>query len=113
MSLAQLRASSLYFTSTARHSRSPNNLKFLINGTSVQVNWDQPSQPNGEILGYLVQYEEASHLLGDPQQVKNVVSEDFFSVCNLKERTRYNFSVRAKTVEYGPAVVGNVTTGYN
>ena len=32
-------------------------------------------------------------------------------VHNLEEEITYTFSVRAQTLDYGPPVVGNVTTG--
>lgn len=30
---------------------------------------------------------------------------------NLEEEVTYTFTVRAQTIDYGPAIVGNVTTG--
>lgn len=32
-------------------------------------------------------------------------------VQNLEEEVTYTFTVRAQTIDYGPAIVGNVTTG--
>jgi protein sidekick len=43
--------------------------------------------------------------------VKQRVSEQFLFVHNLEEEVTYTFSVRAQTLDYGPAVIGNVTTG--
>ena len=45
------------------------------------------------------------------KQVKQRVSERFLFIHNLEEEITYTFSVRAQTLDYGPAVVGNVTTG--
>lgn len=32
-------------------------------------------------------------------------------VQNLEEEVTYTFTVRAQTIDYGPAIIGNVTTG--
>lgn len=45
------------------------------------------------------------------KQVKQRVSEQFLFVHNLEEEVTYTFSVRAQTLDYGPASMGNVTTG--
>ena len=45
------------------------------------------------------------------KQVKQRVSENFMYIHNLEERIPYTFSVRAQTIDYGPAAEGNVTTG--
>ena len=38
----------------------PANLSFSeITMTSLKVSWDRPEKPNGEILGYIVEYETA------------------------------------------------------
>ena len=43
--------------------------------------------------------------------VKQRVSERFLFIHNLEEEITYTFSVRAQTIDYGPPVIGNVTTG--
>ena len=45
------------------------------------------------------------------KQVKQRVTDRFLFIHNLEERVAYTFSVRAQTIDYGPSVVGNVTTG--
>ena len=45
------------------------------------------------------------------KQVKQRVSERFLFIHNLEEEITYTFSVRAQTIDYGPPVLGNVTTG--
>eukprot|EP00090_Calanus_glacialis_P041134 TRINITY_DN7227_c0_g1_i2.p1 TRINITY_DN7227_c0_g1~~TRINITY_DN7227_c0_g1_i2.p1 ORF type:complete len:2186 (-),score=220.82 TRINITY_DN7227_c0_g1_i2:579-7136(-) len=90
----------------------PSNLTFSeITMNSLKVSWDKPLQPNGEILGYNVAYETAKQDENYSKQVKQRVSENFMYIHNLEERIPYTFSVRAQTIEYGPAAEGNVTTG--
>ncbi len=43
--------------------------------------------------------------------MKQRVTERFLFIHNLEEEITYTFSVRAQTIDYGPAVLGNVTTG--
>ena len=45
------------------------------------------------------------------KQVKQRVTDRFLFIHNLEERVAYTFSVRAQTIDYGPSVMGNVTTG--
>ena len=46
-------------------------------------------------------------------QVKRWVLENFIFIYDLEEGTPYTFSVEAHTKNnFGPAVVGNVITGY-
>ena len=81
-------------------------------------------------MGYIVAYETAqqdeskfypkdpcdkadnnSSVLDYSKQVKQRVTDRFLFIHNLEERVTYTFSVRAQTIDYGPAVLGNVTTG--
>lgn len=48
---------------------------------------------------------------GFSKQVKQKVSDTSLLVQTLEEEVTYTFTVRAQTVDYGPAVRGNVTTG--
>ena len=43
--------------------------------------------------------------------MKQRISERFLFIHNLEEEITYTFSVRAQTIDYGPPVIGNVTTG--
>ena len=50
-------------------------------------------------------------LPGFSKQVKQKVTGTSLLVQTLEEEVTYTFSVRALTIDYGPAVTGNVTTG--
>ncbi|XP_067641974.1 protein sidekick isoform X2 [Eurosta solidaginis] len=90
----------------------PLNLRFEeITMQSLRVSWDAPRFPNGEILGYLVTYETTEENEKFSKQVKQKVSGISLKVQNLEEEVTYTFTVRAQTIEYGPAVSENVTTG--
>ncbi|XP_054086564.1 protein sidekick isoform X3 [Zeugodacus cucurbitae] len=90
----------------------PLNLRFEeITMQSLKVSWDPPRFPNGEILGYLVTYETTEENEKFSKQVKQKVSGTTLKVQNLEEEVTYTFTVRAQTIEYGPAVSENVTTG--
>lgn len=49
--------------------------------------------------------------VGFSKQVKQKVSETSLLIQVLEEEVTYMFSVKAQTVDYGPPVKGNVTTG--
>ncbi|XP_014091561.2 protein sidekick isoform X13 [Bactrocera oleae] len=90
----------------------PLNLRFEeITMQSLKVSWDPPRFPNGEILGYLVTYETTEENEKFSKQVKQKVSGTSLKVQNLEEEVTYTFTVRAQTIEYGPAISENVTTG--
>merc|ERR1719397_1266873 len=90
----------------------PSNLTFSeITMSSLKISWNRPLSPNGEILGYIVEYETAKQDENYSKQVKQRVSENFMYIHNLEERIPYTFSVKAQTIAYGPPAVGNVTTG--
>lgn len=50
-------------------------------------------------------------ILGFSKQVKQKVSTNYLLVQNLEEQVTYTFTVRAQTIDYGPPVSNNVTTG--
>ncbi|KAM7347897.1 sidekick cell adhesion molecule isoform 9-T9 [Cochliomyia hominivorax] len=90
----------------------PQNLRFEdITMQSLKVSWDAPKFKNGEILGYLVTYETTEENEKFSKQVKQKVSGTSLLVQNLEEEVTYTFTVRAQTIDYGPAVSENVTTG--
>uniref|UniRef100_A0A1I8MGF4 Uncharacterized protein n=1 Tax=Musca domestica TaxID=7370 RepID=A0A1I8MGF4_MUSDO len=90
----------------------PQNLRFEdITMQSLKVSWDPPKFKNGEILGYLVTYETTEENEKFSKQVKQKVSGTSLLVQNLEEEVTYTFTVRAQTIDYGPAVSENVTTG--
>lgn len=45
------------------------------------------------------------------KQVKQKVTGTNLLVQNLEEEVTYTFTVRAQTIDFGPATIGNVTTG--
>lgn len=45
------------------------------------------------------------------KQVKQKVSGTYQVLQNLEEEVTYTFTVRAQTIDYGPAIIGNITTG--
>ncbi|XP_017852461.1 protein sidekick [Drosophila busckii] len=90
----------------------PLNLRFSdITMQTMEVTWDAPKLLNGEILGYLVTYETTEENEKFSKQVKQKVSNTTLRVQNLEEEVTYTFTVRAQTIDYGPAIVANVTTG--
>ncbi|XP_032581355.1 protein sidekick isoform X1 [Drosophila sechellia] len=91
----------------------PLHLRFSdITMQSLEVTWDPPKFLNGEILGYLVTYETTEENEKFSKQVKQKVSNTTLRVQNLEEEVTYTFTVRAQTsVDYGPGISENVTTG--
>ncbi|XP_058815648.1 protein sidekick isoform X3 [Topomyia yanbarensis] len=90
----------------------PSSLSFLdITMNSLKVGWNPPKKRNGEILGYIVTYETTEDNEKFSKQVKQKVSGTSLLVQNLEEEVTYTFTVRAQTIDYGPALSGNVTTG--
>ncbi|XP_037919149.1 protein sidekick isoform X4 [Hermetia illucens] len=90
----------------------PANLKFdEITMQSLKVSWEPPKKRNGEILGYLVTYETTEENEKFSKQVKQKVTGTSLFIQTLEEEVTYTFTVRAQTIDYGPAISGNVTTG--
>ncbi|XP_029163396.1 protein sidekick isoform X2 [Nylanderia fulva] len=90
----------------------PYNLQFTeITMTSLRVSWDPPKLRNGEIISYLVTYETAEQNDRFSKQVKQKVTETNLLIQPLEEEVTYTFMVRAQTIDFGPPISGNVTTG--
>ncbi|XP_037028858.1 protein sidekick isoform X5 [Bradysia coprophila] len=90
----------------------PGALQFSeITMQSLKVSWDPPKKRNGEILGYIVTYETTEENDKFSKQVKQKVSGTQLIIQNLEEEVTYTFTVRAQTIDFGPPVIGNVTTG--
>ncbi|ROT77317.1 hypothetical protein C7M84_004018 [Penaeus vannamei] len=88
------------------------NLSFTdITMNSLKVVWDSPARPNGEIVGYLVTYVTARPDENFSKQVKQKVGTPYLLVTSLEEEVTYEFNVKAQTIDYGPEVKANVTTG--
>lgn len=51
------------------------------------------------------------YVLEFSKQVKQKVTGTSLVIVNLEEEVTYTFTVRAQTIDYGPAASGNVTTG--
>ncbi|KAK7791911.1 hypothetical protein R5R35_005428 [Gryllus longicercus] len=90
----------------------PVNLRFSdITMSSLKMMWDPPKKRNGKIKDYIVTYETAEENKRFSKQVKQSVSGTSLLISALEEQVTYVFTVRAQTIDYGPAVTGNVTTG--
>ncbi|KAG7236434.1 hypothetical protein INR49_000909 [Caranx melampygus] len=71
---------------------------------SLQLSWEKPRKPNGDILGYVVTCEQL-HGGGDVRsfQVNGDSSETSLTVPNLTENVPYKFKVQAQTTQgFGP-----------
>ncbi|XP_039313553.1 protein sidekick isoform X8 [Solenopsis invicta] len=82
-----------------------------ITMTSLRVSWKPPKLRNGEIVGYIVTYETAEQNDRFSKQVKQKVTETSLLIQPLEEEVTYTFMVRAQTIDFGPPISGNVTTG--
>uniref|UniRef100_A0A182KGT8 Fibronectin type-III domain-containing protein n=1 Tax=Anopheles christyi TaxID=43041 RepID=A0A182KGT8_9DIPT len=90
----------------------PTQLHFTdITMNSLTVSWELPRKSNGHIIGYIVAYETTEDNEKFSKQVKQKVIGTSLIVQNLEEEVTYTFTVRAQTIDYGPAISGNVTTG--
>ncbi|KYM76056.1 Protein sidekick [Atta colombica] len=90
----------------------PYHLQFNeITMTSLRVSWNPPKLRNGEIVGYIVTYETAEQNDRFSKQVKQKVTETSLLIQPLEEEVTYTFMVRAQTIDFGPPISGNVTTG--
>uniref|UniRef100_A0A6Q2Y236 Sidekick cell adhesion molecule 1a n=1 Tax=Esox lucius TaxID=8010 RepID=A0A6Q2Y236_ESOLU len=83
-----------------------------VTGWSVNVSWGAPSAPNGVVEGYRVVYQPTQPVQG----VSRVVAVDvkgswqrWLKVRDLTKGVTYTFSVQARTVSYGPAILSNIT----
>ncbi|XP_072311845.1 integrin beta-4 [Eucyclogobius newberryi] len=78
---------------------------------SLQLSWDKPRKPNGDILGYVVTCEQL-HGGGDLRSfpVEGDSSETSLTVPNLTENVPYKFKVQARTTQgFGPEREGIIT----
>ncbi|CAG0921735.1 unnamed protein product [Notodromas monacha] len=82
-----------------------------ITMTSVQVSWNPPEKPNGEIQYYSVIYKTAEPNDNFSKEVKQRVQEPYWLVTDLDEGIAYTFTVRAFTIGDGPPSEANITTG--
>ncbi|KAI1896702.1 hypothetical protein AGOR_G00097480 [Albula goreensis] len=78
---------------------------------ALQLSWDKPRKPNGDILGYLVTCEQL-HGGGDVRsfQVSGDNAETSLTVSDLTENVPYKFKVQARTTQgFGPEREGIIT----
>ncbi|XP_040923190.1 integrin beta-4 isoform X2 [Toxotes jaculatrix] len=78
---------------------------------SLQLSWEKPRKPNGNILGYVVTCEQL-HGGGDMRsfQVNGDSAETSLTVPNLTENVPYKFKVQARTTQgFGPEREGIIT----
>ncbi|XP_019939014.2 integrin beta-4 isoform X1 [Paralichthys olivaceus] len=78
---------------------------------SLQLSWEKPRKPNGDILGYVVTCEEL-HGGSDTRsfQVNGDSTETSLTVPNLTENVPYKFKVQARTTQgFGPEREGIIT----
>uniref|UniRef100_A0A3Q1B1U9 Integrin beta n=1 Tax=Amphiprion ocellaris TaxID=80972 RepID=A0A3Q1B1U9_AMPOC len=78
---------------------------------SLQLSWEKPRKPNGDILGYVVTCEQL-HGGGDVRsfQVNGDSTETSLTVPNLTENVPYKFKVQARTTQgFGPEREGIIT----
>uniref|UniRef100_A0A674NUV0 Integrin beta n=1 Tax=Takifugu rubripes TaxID=31033 RepID=A0A674NUV0_TAKRU len=78
---------------------------------SLQLSWEKPRKPNGDILGYVVTCEQL-HGGGDVRtfQVNGDSTEMSLTVPDLVENVPYKFKVQARTTQgFGPEREGIIT----
>uniref|UniRef100_A0A8C7KZZ1 Integrin beta n=1 Tax=Oncorhynchus kisutch TaxID=8019 RepID=A0A8C7KZZ1_ONCKI len=78
---------------------------------ALQLSWDKPRKPNGDILGYVVTCEQL-HGGGDMRsfQVSGDSAETSLTVPDLSENMPYKFKVQARTTQgFGPEREGIIT----
>ncbi|XP_029540735.1 integrin beta-4 isoform X2 [Oncorhynchus nerka] len=78
---------------------------------ALQLSWDKPRKPNGDILGYVVTCEQL-HGGGDMRsfQVSGNNAETSLTVPDLSENMPYKFKVQARTTQgFGPEREGIIT----
>ncbi|XP_062855505.1 integrin beta-4 isoform X2 [Trichomycterus rosablanca] len=77
---------------------------------TLQLSWDKPRKPNGEILGYVVTCEQL-HGGGDQRSFQlSGSSATSLTVSDLSENVPYKFKVQAQTTQgFGPEREGIIT----
>uniref|UniRef100_A0A8C9TJC1 Integrin beta n=1 Tax=Scleropages formosus TaxID=113540 RepID=A0A8C9TJC1_SCLFO len=78
---------------------------------ALQLSWDKPRKPNGDIVGYMVTCEQL-HGGGDVRsfQVSGDGAETSLTVSDLAENVPYKFKVQARTTQgFGPEREGIIT----
>ncbi|XP_056317966.1 protein sidekick-1 [Danio aesculapii] len=108
--------------STARKGRtlqaapgSPSRVVFSeVTGSSLNVSWGVPLQPNGVLEGYRVMYEPTAPVHGVSKTVTVDIKgnwQRWLKVRDLMRGVVYRFKVQARTISYGPELEANITAG--
>ena len=76
---------------------------FAIDDQSVNISWLPPQIPNGQIIGYKVQYNEESKDIMTYINISTPLANDndvpsHFIVDGLKSATNYHFAISAVTI---------------
>ncbi|XDV14672.1 hypothetical protein PO909_014885, partial [Leuciscus waleckii] len=85
-----------------------------VMGSSVNVSWGVPLQPNGVVEGYRVVYEPTAPVHGVSKTVTVEIKgnwQRWLKVRDLKRAVTYRFKVQARTIAYGPELEANITAG--
>ncbi|KAJ1362192.1 hypothetical protein KIN20_021631 [Parelaphostrongylus tenuis] len=81
---------------------------------SVRVSWKPPTEPNGVITGYIVNYRTFKMKEEFKKEVQSRTQQTFYPATNLEEGVTYFFAIWAETsAGRGTEVTGNVTLGPN
>ncbi|XP_033119268.1 protein sidekick-2-like isoform X2 [Anneissia japonica] len=90
-------------------------LKFeTVRMTTLNVTWEPPPKPCGQILGYEVFYQPKTTIAGEKATVtiRTKGTDNWLKVENLGERVMYMFTIKANTSSgFGEAVEANIRTG--
>ena len=78
-----------------------------VQAQQVTVSWSPPTNPNGVITGYMLNYSNSTENLSRPLGA----IQQMAVIDNLNEFTLYRFELRAETsAGFGPPAVVNQTT---
>ena len=81
---------------------------------SMNVSWASPQQPNGKVIGYVINYRTLSMIDDFRNDVQIRSPVNCLLVDNLVENVTYHVTVRAETnAGLGEETSANVTIGYN
>ncbi|TRY81509.1 hypothetical protein DNTS_009917, partial [Danionella cerebrum] len=93
----------------------PSHMMFSeVTGSSVNVSWGVPLQPNGVLEGYRVMYEPTAPVHGVSKTVMVDIKGNWQRWLKVRDLTRgiiYRFKVQARTIAYGPELEANITAG--
>ncbi|XP_065110429.1 protein sidekick-1 isoform X1 [Paramisgurnus dabryanus] len=85
-----------------------------VTGSSLNVSWGAPLQPNGVLEGYRVIYEPTAPVHGVSKTVTVDIKgnwQRWLKVRDLMRGVVYRFGVQARTISYGPELEANITAG--